>query len=91
MNGNVSVGASFASNTANYIITASAGTGGSVSPSGSVSVAKGASQIFAIIPNPGYKLWYLKIDGKTKLTSAASYTFSNVQSKHTISAYFRKK
>lgn len=90
MNSNLSVGASFTANTVSYTITASAGTGGSISPSGSMSVAKGASQAYTITPKSGYRVWYLKIDGKYKFTSATSYTFSNVSTKHSISAYFRR-
>jgi len=36
-----------------YTITASAGSGGSISPSGSVSVVSGASRSFTITPNSG--------------------------------------
>ena len=39
-----------------YTITASAGTGGSISPSGGVSVQSGANQTFTITPNTGYKI-----------------------------------
>jgi hypothetical protein len=90
MNSNMSVGASFALKTARYSITASAGTGGSISPTGAVLVNKGASQTFTIRPNSGYKVWYWKIDGSYKFISATSYTFSNVTANHTISAYFTR-
>jgi hypothetical protein len=86
MSGNVSVGASFAVKT--YIISASAGTGGKISPSGSVSVNAGASQSFTMAPVSRYRVSYLKVDG-TVLSSATSYTFSNVQANHSISVYFR--
>lgn len=90
MNGDLSVGASFAAKKT-WAISAAARTGGSISPSGRISVDGGASQSFTITPNPGYRVSCLKVDGRFVVTSATSYTFSNVQIGHTISAYFRKK
>ena len=71
-------------------ITASAGTGGSISPSGSKSIAYGGSQTYTITPSTGYDISSVTVDGvnKGKLTS---YTFSNVIGAHTISAAFTKK
>jgi hypothetical protein len=90
MNSNVSVGANFTLKTGTYTIYASAGTGGSIYPAGSVLVNRGASKTFTVRPNYGYRVWYWKIDGSYKFTSATSYTFSNVSANHTISAYFRR-
>jgi hypothetical protein len=89
----MSVGANFALKTTlkAYTISASAGAGGTISPSGSVSVTAGSSRSFTITPAAGYKVYYLRIDGKTITTSNAVYTFSNVNAAHTISAYFTKK
>jgi hypothetical protein len=71
-----------------YTITASAGTGGSISPSGSVSVNSGASQSFTISPNSGYSVSSVTVDG-TSVGAVTSYTFSNVTANHTISAAFK--
>ena len=46
-----------------YTITASAGSGGSISPSGAVSVASGGSQTFTITPNSGYQIKSVTVDG----------------------------
>jgi hypothetical protein len=73
--------------TSTYTITASAGTGGSISPSGSVIVTQGNSQTFTITPNNGYTVSGIIVDGVNKGT-ITSYTFSNVQASHTISASF---
>ncbi|NCC69366.1 MAG: hypothetical protein EOM14_14450, partial [Clostridia bacterium] len=73
--------------TPTYTISASAGTGGSISPSGSQSVAKGGSKTFAIIPDSGYRLADVKVDGAS-VGAVSSYTFSNITSAHTISAEF---
>jgi hypothetical protein len=90
MNGNVSVGAAFTLNpSASYAITASARTGGSISPSGSVSVASGASKTFTITPKTGYRISRVIVDG-TWLTARSSYTFTNVRANHSIVAYFAR-
>lgn len=70
-----------------YIITASAGSGGSISPSGQVSVSAGGGKTFTITPNSGYKVANVNVDGVSK-GSIASYTFSSVNANHTITASF---
>jgi len=79
------ISASFASSS--YTITASAGTGGSISPSGSVSVAHGNSQAFTITANSGYYISAVTVDGVSQ-GSVTSYTFTNVMASHTIAAVF---
>jgi hypothetical protein len=76
-----------ASTTTTYIITASAGAGGSISPSGSVVVIRGESQTFTITPNAGYVVSGVVVDG-TQLGALTTYTFTNVQGTHTIAASF---
>jgi hypothetical protein len=85
MNSNASVAATFALKS--YAITASTGTGGSISPTGSVNVNQGASQGFTISPNSGYTIADVKADG-ISVGPVASYTFSNVSANHTIAAAF---
>jgi hypothetical protein len=70
-----------------HTITASAGSGGSISPSGSVSVTDGSDQAFAITPNSGYQISSLAVDGSS-VSTASTYTFTNVTADHTISATF---
>ncbi len=70
-----------------YVITASAAANGSISPSGSVSVAQGADQTFTIMPNSGYHVADVLVDGGS-VGAVTSYTFTNVQATHTISASF---
>jgi hypothetical protein len=70
-----------------YTITASAGSGGSISPSGPVSVLAGAGQTFTINPNTGYRIANVTIDGVSQ-GSISSYTFSSVSANHTITASF---
>ena len=70
-----------------YLITASAGAGGSISPSGQISVQQGAGKTFTITPNSGYVIADVKVDGVSK-GKITSYTFSAVNANHTIAASF---
>ena len=72
-----------------YTIKATAGAGGSISPSGNVSVREGGDQTFTITPDKGYAVANVKIDGKS-IGAVKSYTFENVSSPHTIEAIFVK-
>jgi hypothetical protein len=87
MNASAAVTASFAANPTTYTITATAGAGGSISPSGTVTVSQGGSQAFTIAPATGYKAVDVKVDG-TSVGAVSTYTFSNVTANHTISATF---
>ncbi len=72
-----------------YTIKATAGTGGSISPSGNVSVREGGDQTFTITPDKGYAVSNVKIDGK-RIGAVKSYTFENVRRTHTIEVIFVK-
>ncbi len=74
--------------TATYNISASAGTGGTISPSGTVTVKKGETKTFSIAPNQGYEIAAIIVDGRS-VGAVNSYTFSNVAEAHTITASFR--
>ena len=71
-----------------YIIRATAGAGGSIAPSGDVSVRAGANQTFTITPNRGYAVSDVKIDGRS-IGAVRSYTFENISASHTIEVQFR--
>jgi hypothetical protein len=73
--------------TTTYTITASAGSGGMISPSGAVTVNQGANQTFTITANSGNSISSVTVDG-ANVGAVSSYTFSNVQGSHTISASF---
>jgi uncharacterized repeat protein (TIGR02543 family) len=73
--------------TNSYTITASAGTGGSITPSGAVSVVSGASQTFTIQASNGYSISSVQVDGAS-VGAVSQYTFTNVVANHTISATF---
>lgn len=71
-----------------YTITASAGEGGSISPSGSVSVAAGADKTFTFTPDEGNRVADVIVDGES-LGALGSYTFEDVRADHTIKVVFK--
>jgi hypothetical protein len=70
-----------------YTISASSGSGGTISPSGAVTVGQGADQSFSMTADAGYYLSGLVVDGAA-VSPQSTYTFSNVTSGHTIAASF---
>jgi hypothetical protein len=81
---NHSISATFTLNT--YTITVTAGANGSISPAtGSVNCGDNAT--YTISPDPGYGVADVIVDGLSQ-GAITSYTFTNVQANHTISATF---
>jgi 5-hydroxyisourate hydrolase-like protein (transthyretin family) len=68
-------------------ITATAGTGGTITPSGILMVNWGASQSFAIAPDAGYHIADVLVDGGS-VGAVSSYEFTSVTANRTISATF---
>lgn len=75
--------------TASYTITASAGTGGTISPTGTVTVSGGSSKTYTIAPKTRYRISDVKVNGVSK-GAISSYTFSNIAANNTIQAYFTR-
>jgi len=71
-----------------FKITASAGDNGFISPSGDVFVNCSEDILFTISPQWGYAVSDLLVDGKSAGKSG-TYTFPNVESDHTIRAFFK--
>jgi hypothetical protein len=69
-----------------FTITAIQSANGTISPN-SATVNQGGSKSFNINPAVGYSIASLIVDG-SYLTVASSYTFSNVQADHIITATF---
>jgi hypothetical protein len=82
---NHSISAVFADNTCEII--ASAEEGGIITPAGRVHVKCGRSQTFVIVPNDGYHIFKVRIDGKS-VEALRSYTFTNVKTHHRIKVRF---
>ncbi|MEM2129705.1 MAG: M14-type cytosolic carboxypeptidase, partial [Candidatus Bathyarchaeia archaeon] len=73
-----------------YTITSSiSGEGGTISPSGLVAVSHGADQTFTITPDEGYHILDVLVDGESQ-GAIATYTFTNVNADHTITATFAR-
>ena len=71
-------------------ITAAADTGGSISPSGEVTVEYWDSQTFTITPKAGFRIDNITVDG-VSAGVVSPYSFPNVMTNHTISASFREQ
>jgi PKD repeat protein len=73
-----------------YTITATAGPGGVITPSGKVRVNSGSSITFTITPNTGFEILNVVVDGKSQ-GAISTYTFNNVRTYHTIFATFASR
>ena len=68
-------------------IAASSGANGSITPAGGVSVAYGGNQSFSIVPNAGYNISDVVVDG-ISVGAVPGYDFTNVTGDHSIIASF---
>jgi pectin methylesterase-like acyl-CoA thioesterase len=69
------------------VVTATASSGGTISPQGPVQVPTGTDTTFTITKNVGYHIDSVLVDG-ANVGVVTSYKFTNVTSNHTIAAYF---
>ena len=85
---NITLYAKWTANTPNtFKVTATAGSHGTISPSGQVTVNSGANQTFTITPDANYHVTSVLVDD-ISVGAVASYTFTNVTTNHTIAANF---
>ena len=71
-----------------FSITATAGTGGSISPQATTTLNYGTSQRYIITANTGYVIDSVIVNG-FKVDSTTSYTFNNITANQTIQAVFK--
>ena len=71
-----------------FIITATAGANGTITPAGDVEVNYGASQTFVIVADEFYTIGEVLIDSVPLAIPVGSYTFANVTTNHTIDVTF---
>lgn len=75
-----------------FVITASAGEGGTITPRSS-SVDPGTDLTVTITPRTGYEIDTITVDGteisKSELSDRNEYTFRNIQADHTIQVTFK--
>ncbi len=73
----------------NYTITAIAGPGGKITPSGDTIISYDQSMAYTIQPDAGYEIDRIIVNGQ-KVAAASTYVFENVKSNQSISVEFRK-
>jgi hypothetical protein len=71
-----------------YAITATAGTNGTLTPSGAVLVNYAATQVFTVTPNACYRVDSVIVDD-VNMGTITTYTFANVIAPHTIRTVYR--
>jgi hypothetical protein len=81
------IAATFSALPVTFTITASAGRGGTISPSGEVAVVEGTSQTFTVAADAGFVISDVTVDGASQ-GAVAEFTFSNVTAPHAIAAAF---
>jgi hypothetical protein len=86
-NGTTNVNGVLTINPAGFNIVSSAGAGGTISPNGTTLVGAGTDQSYTITPNSGFIIGDVLVNGVSQ-GAISSYTFTNVQTTHTISASF---
>ena len=74
-------------NVSGYSISAAAGTGGTITPAGTTSVAVGGNQSYTITANCGYSISDVLVDGVSQ-GAIATYTFTGITANHTITVIF---
>ncbi len=77
-------------NTKLFVINATAGTGGAISPSGPVSVNCGMNQTFTFTPEQCYSIADVLVDN-TSMGKINNYTFSTITGPHSIIVKFEKR
>lgn len=71
-------------------ITATAGAGGGISPSGETPAFDGDTETFTVTPAEGYAVSDVSVDGVSQ-GAVAAYTFTAINKDHAISATFKMK
>ena len=72
-----------------YTVMASAGSGGSITPSGESIVAEGDDIKFTLSPRSSYAVSHILLDGERVNVSGRTYTLTDVRDNHTVQAVFK--
>ena len=70
-----------------HLITASAGTGGTITPVGTAIVGNSTDKTYVIAANANFGVADVKVDG-VSVGAVTTYTFSDINANHTIDATF---
>jgi len=71
-----------------YNISASAGSGGTISPNGNFTKSAGENQVFTVCPTPNYFVDQWLLDGIVTQTGGTTYTLVNIQTNHGLQVTF---
>ncbi|MBQ3796992.1 MAG: InlB B-repeat-containing protein [Butyrivibrio sp.] len=71
------------------IVSGIANEGGAIVPSGDYIVTEGGSVTYNMVPDTGYRVLAVAVDGKN-IGALGSYTFNNVTGAHSIAVSFEK-
>ncbi|KAF0128379.1 MAG: hypothetical protein FD155_3309, partial [Bacteroidetes bacterium] len=82
---NHSIHASFAINT--YILSATAGSDGSISPAGNIEVNHGQNMVFNFIPDAGFRVLAVYVDGEN-IGTPENFEFTDISSNRSIHVEF---
>lgn len=86
--GNYGYNSNNTTNGESHLIVTSVLGGGQIYPSGNVFVNHLAGQTFSIIPDTGYEVAFVVVDGQP-IGSINEYTFKNIIADHTLQVVFR--
>ena len=81
-----SISATFAQYT--YNITAGSGTGGTITPSGIITVNHGSARTFTITPDFGFQVSAVRVDN-VSVGAVSTYTLSNIVADHQFQHHLR--
>jgi alpha-tubulin suppressor-like RCC1 family protein len=87
VNADCSVAASFAAITSTYTVTASAGTGGSITPA-TLGVAQGETAVLTVTANPGYSIASVTPTGCTGTLAGTAFTTGPITANCSVVASF---
>lgn len=73
-----------------YTVSSSAGSNGSISPSGETRVSGGGSVVFTLLPDPGYKVSSVTVNGSDVAFSNNTYTLSGITADTRVAVYFQR-
>ncbi len=70
-----------------FVIAATAGSGGTINPQGTLNAEYGSTKTFYINANPGYRISDVKVDGDSK-GPTNTLTIADIKENHTVEATF---
>jgi len=73
-----------------HAITATAGAGGTIVPSGEILAFDDSNQTYTINPSDGYSISSVSVDGVSQ-EAVSEYTFDHISADHTIAVLFESK